>query len=434
MLTSLLPATAVILVILAALTACTTASPAPSPAATLAPRSDAATPALPPNTPEPESTPTSPREPTTVIPTAARASTPTITPSPQATVASGPTPTPGHPRALAPLEIQDAQGLRSALSRAELDCVGDAEGLARTLAGPGVASRDEQAELIGCLEDETVARLFLAGFVPGTEPLSLESSACVRAAFEVIDPRTVTTAGLEGDPGRAMAGSMTALLVTTACLNDEEWATAGPEMGMGPEDRVEGQCLMEALGGPGEMAAAMIAAQEGDFAALAGAGEECGLDMGPPGQAPTGPSQAPTTVPLPTQVNQAPSQAQDIPALTDDQVTKMKESISGDPILTVMLQGGYTINDYGPWVAGDRAFIGAIAEIFLTALTDYQGSLPMVGFEPAEDASKEYISETLNITASGIKSLIILVDLAEEEVVGIEIGESDTLTFSAEGE
>ena len=142
--------------------------------------------------------------------------------------------------------------------------------------------------------------------------------------------------------------------------------------------------------------------------------------MGPP------PGQAPTPVPLPTQVNQAPSQAQDIPALTDDQVAKMQESISVDPILTVMLQGGYTINDYGPWVAGDRTFIGAIAKIFLTTPTDYQGNLPIVAFEPAEDGSKEYISEAVNITATGIRSLIILVDLAEEEVVGIEIGDSDT--------
>ena len=39
---------------------------------------------------------------------------------------------------------------------------------------------------------------------------------------------------------------------------------------------------MEALGGPGNMAAAMTAAQEGEFAELASAGTECGLEMGPP--------------------------------------------------------------------------------------------------------------------------------------------------------
>ena len=152
------------------------------------------------------------------------------------------------------------------------------------------------------------------------------------------------------------------------------------------------------------------------------------------GRHPPAPHQHRLRFPCQRKSAKQPSQAQDIPALTDGQVAKMKESISGDPILTVMLQGGYTINDYGPWVAGDRTFIGAIAEIFLTTPTDYQGSLPMVGFEPAEDGSKEYLSGTLNITASGIKSLIILIDLSEEEVVGIEIGESDTLTLSADGE
>ena len=114
-----------------------------------------------------------------------------------------------------------------------------------------MAPREEQAELLDCLEDETLAKLFLAGFVPGPEPLSLETSQCVRAAFEVIDPRSVMTAGIEGDPGRAMAGSMAAFSVTTACLSDKEWQRAGPETGMSPEDREAGQCLMEAWPGRG---------------------------------------------------------------------------------------------------------------------------------------------------------------------------------------
>ena len=413
MLKLLLPAS---IGILMALLACTTATPVPSPTAAPAQRDAAATPALQPDTPVPEATATPASSPE-----------PATTERPTATPAVPATPTP--PGVLAPLPLQDPQALLSELSDAEVDCIGgDAEKLARSLPPPNTAPAEELGEFIQCLDDETLARIFLAGFVPGTEPLSLESSACVRAAFDVIKPRKVMTAGLEGDPGAAMAGSMAALTVTIACLNDEEWEAAAPGLGMRLEERAGMQCLMAALDGPREMATAMRAAQEGDLTGLAKAGAECGLDMGPP------PGQASTPVPLPTQVNQAPSQSQDIPALTDDQVARMKESISGDPILTVMLQGGYTINDYGPWVAGDRTFIGAIAEIFLTSPTDHQGSLPMVGFEPAEDGSKEYRSGTFNITATGIKSLIILVDIAEEAVVGIEIGESDTFTLSADGE
>ena len=410
--------TTVFTVILMAPAACTGAAPAPELTETPASSTAAVATLLPPSTPAPtETPPPAPTERPTDLPTA----TPTIPP----------TPTPAG--VLAPLPIQDPQALLSGISDAELDCIGEPERLARVFAGLGSPSPAALAEVFGCLDDDTLARLFLAGFV--ARPLSPETSQCVRAAFKVIDPRAVMTAGIEEDSGRAMAGSMAALLVTTACLNDEEWEQASPDMGMSPEDRVAGQCIMEALGEPGEMAKAMTAAGKGDFAALAEAGEECGLHMGPPPrQAPRGPSPAPTPVPLPTEVDQMSFPAQDIPALTDDQVTKMGESISGDPILTVMLQGGYTINDYGPWVGGDRTFIGAIAEIFLTTPTNYQGSLPVVGFEPAEDGSKEYFSGTLNIAASDIKSLVVLVDIAEEEVVGIEIGESETLTLSADGE
>ena len=195
----------------------------------------------------------------------------------------------------------------SELSDTELACIGDdAEKLARSLAGARPASREDQAEFIRCLEDETLARILLAGFVPGPGPLSQESSGCVRAAFEVIDRRTVMTAGMDGDPGRAMAGNMAALFVTMACLNDQEWEATAPQVGMGPQERAGMVCLMEALGGPGEMAEAMISAGDGDFTDMAWAGKECGLDMGPvPGQAPATPPPAP----MPTATMEAPTPA-----------------------------------------------------------------------------------------------------------------------------
>ena len=282
---------------------------------TTTPESSAATTPLPANspTPEPTAAPTpteipvpteSPNERPTAEPTSTPASTPTLEPT--ATLALD--------ELLVPLQLQDPQMI-SELSEDELACIGDnPERLARSLTGQGPASREEQAEFIRCLEDETVARIFLAGFVPGPGPLSQESSGCVRAAFEVIEPRTVMTAGMDGDPGRAMAGSMAAFSVTMACLNDQEWEETAPQVGMGQEERVGMVCLMEALGGPGEMAAAMIAAGEGDFTDMARAGSECGLDMGPvPGQAPVTPPppptmEAPTPAPTPTTLTPSPTQ------------------------------------------------------------------------------------------------------------------------------
>ncbi len=115
-------------------------------------------------------------------------------------------------------------------------------------------------------------------------------------------------AGMEGDPGRAMAGSMAAFSVTTACLNDQEWAAAASMTGIGPDERAGMQCLMEALGGPGPMATAMTAAQEGEFVELASAGTECGLEMGPPpGQPPGTPPPAPTPAPTTTTPGSTPT-------------------------------------------------------------------------------------------------------------------------------
>ena len=299
----LLSITALLLIILAALLACTGVTPTPETTVPTAPTGIAAATALPANTPTPEATATP-----TERPTAARAATPT----------SPPTPAPAPGGRLAPIQMQEPGALLSALSDAELTCIGDdPEQLNRALTGAGPLSREERGEFFECLEDETMARIFLAGYVRGPTPLSQETSDCVRAGFAVIDPRAVMTAGIEGDPGRAMAGSLATLWVTMACLNDEEWEATRLQVGVGPEEREGIQCLLAALGGPGQMATAMVAAREGEFAELASAGADCDLDMGPlPGQPPGTPPPAttpastpgatPTTVPstaTPTQAS-----------------------------------------------------------------------------------------------------------------------------------
>ena len=270
MLRTIIQATPIILIFMATLAACS--GPTPNPTAT----------ATPTETPAPTAT---------ANPTAAPTETPTISPVPEE-----PTPTQTLDGRLAPIRLQDSESLQSALSNAELACIGDdPETLKWSLTGQRPTSREEQARLIGCLNDETLARLFLAGFVPGPGPLSTESSECVRAAFDVINPREVMTAGLEGNPGMAMASSMAALSVTMACLSDEEWDQAAPAVGISEEERAGAQCLMAGLGGPRQMAEAMQAAGEGDFTKLAEAGAVCGLNMAPAsGQAPVTLPQTPT--------------------------------------------------------------------------------------------------------------------------------------------
>ena len=276
------------LVALLALAACSDSTPSLTVVPTPTPQTRAIT--------APDNLPKAPTETPTAVPTSTPAAS---SPTPE------PTATPAALGLLAPLQVLDSFVLLSELPANELACVGDnPEKLARSLAGTGSAPREEQTKFIGCLDDETLARIFLAGFLPGPGPLSQETSDCVRAGFAVIDPRTVMTAGIDGDPGRAMAGSMTGLFVTITCLNDEEWYAAASRLGMRPDERVGMRCLLDELGGPGEMAEAMQAAGEGDSTNLTQAAIDCGLDMGPvPGQPPASPPSNPT----PTVTVQAPT-------------------------------------------------------------------------------------------------------------------------------
>ena len=297
MLRTLLPATAALLAILAALLACQGATPTTGPMETTARSTVAATPSLMPNIPSPAAT-LAPTETPSERPTAA--STPTSQPAPEPTATQAPD---GR---LAPIRLQDSQALVSSLSHAELSCIGDVtETLEHVRAWPSQEAKDEMLRLIGCLSNETLARLFLAGFIPGPEPLSLETSDCVRAVFAVIDPREVMTAGIEDDPqraGRSMAASAAVATTTTACLNDLEWERFIGMKEIGPQERADLQCLLEVLGGPGEMAEAVRVDRDGDSAGLEEAAAACGLDREPAtGQGPADPQTTPTaTVETPT--------------------------------------------------------------------------------------------------------------------------------------
>ena len=157
-----------ILAILVALTACSDPGPAPDPTETPGAGTVAATPALIPNTPTPEV-----------------ASTPAPTPLP----------TPAPPGTPSPLPPTDQEALLSGLSEDELACIGeDPERMLAALTRGAPASIEEQAEFIQCLDDNTVDRLFMATIVP--VQLGTETTTCVQEGLDIIDPRTVMTAGL----------------------------------------------------------------------------------------------------------------------------------------------------------------------------------------------------------------------------------------------
>jgi hypothetical protein len=125
---------------------------------------------------------------------------------------------------------------------------------------PELAKEEDRAILIGCLEHETLLRLFLTPVLDQAGPLSVESSACIRDAFADADlAALITAAGAGADEGSeaAMVGAMTGLFAILSCLSTDEFQAAGPALGMGPDDYQGFKCVLDALGGPEELAALM---------------------------------------------------------------------------------------------------------------------------------------------------------------------------------
>ena len=190
---------------------------------------------------------------------------------------------------IAPLRMDDPEAIASELSESELTCLSesaDTDRLLQLFAAPDLATLEEQGQLIGCLEDETLLRIFLTGLIGESAPLSEETSMCIRGGMQGIDLRLVMLAGNAGDAEAAMVGSMSALFLTLSCLNEEEFEAAAPALDMNPEDRESFQCALEQLGGPEGMAETLGSGNENSFMALFGAAMGCGLQIG--GEAPGG--------------------------------------------------------------------------------------------------------------------------------------------------
>ena len=281
------------LLILGALLACSSPDPTPAPTA--------------PPTPVP---PTATAEPTPTLGQTAPSETPetTLAPSAQQQPGSQPQTTPAPdtgetPEAesttepgnrLQPLPVQGRTDLQGELSQAELDCIGDgADRIAGAITGrsPLQATDEEKLHLLECLSDETMARLFIANFVPSGQTMGEETSDCATLAFEVIDPRETMTSGARNDFTGAMAAGMAMMMITAYCMNDEEFAANAPLLDLAEEDRTQVRCITGELGGPKELAEAMMTAQYGSPEAITAAAEACGIDTGPiPAPAPEQPN------------------------------------------------------------------------------------------------------------------------------------------------
>ncbi len=209
------------------------------------------------------------------------------------------------PEDLRPVDLGNPQVFLSGLSDEEQSClsdkdIGPQELLQMTGRAPG-GSRETTADIVNCLQDDTVLRLFLTSLVGQVEPFSEETSSCIREGFVPIDLRGLLAPAVAGDTTvNSLALGMATLNVTVVCMNDDEWETYAPRLGMQLEDRESAACLFEELGGPAQLVEAMQAASLGDTPdEFIRASQICGLDF-PLLQAPSPPpAPTPTSDPVP---------------------------------------------------------------------------------------------------------------------------------------
>ena len=189
---------------------------------------------------------------------------------------------------LAPIDPANPQAFLAALPAAEQACLAANSDPRRviTLAGlPGAAitSPQEVADAIDCLGDDTMLRIFVSGMLTGIGPISPESSDCLRAGFANYDLRSAMRPGAAGSDA---PGDMVAFYQTLSCLNEAEWQAAAPVLELNPGDRATLQCVIDTLGGPSKLAAALEPDAAGrPAAAYLTAAAQCGMNLTP--QSPT---------------------------------------------------------------------------------------------------------------------------------------------------
>ena len=216
------------------------------------------------------------------------------------------------PEDLRPVDVGNPLAFLSGLSDGEQSClsdkdIGPQDITQMTGRAPG-SSPETTAAIINCLQEETVLRMFLTTLVGQVEPFSQDTSGCIREGFIPLDLRGLLAPAVAGNtPANSLALGMAALNVTVVCMNDDEWETYAPRLGMQPEDRERAACLFEELGGPAQLVEAMRAASLGETPEeFIGASQICGLDVEslPP----------PSAVPTPAPTSTAPSGATADPA------------------------------------------------------------------------------------------------------------------------
>ncbi len=200
----------------------------------------------------------------------------------QGPVATVSTPATSGFGAITPLSINDPATLLSQLSPEEQTCISsrwNAEELNLIFTNPDFANPGEPEQILQCFSDDTVLRIFVTGTLALQQPLSAETSACIRGGMQGMDLRSMMASGIGGAEEPDPIEGMSVFFLTTSCLNETEWLAASGALQMDPGQRESMQCTVQAMGGPEEMAQALQSEDGTGIFGLMAAALQCGLQM-----------------------------------------------------------------------------------------------------------------------------------------------------------
>ena len=157
--------------------------------------------------------------------------------------------------------------LASELSGAELSCLsetGDPQQLLK-LVNSKDATPQEREALESCLENKTLLKIYLQELTDEIGPLSSNTSTCISAGLENLDLPAIMLPNMEApDKNARIVQGLARLIITRACLDEQEWQAASQPMGLQPDGMKDIQCTLKLLGGP-EGIVASLEPEEGEM-------------------------------------------------------------------------------------------------------------------------------------------------------------------------
>ena len=156
-------------------------------------------------------------------------------------------------RQIKTLDIQDHLALNSGIPQGESQC-------ARKYGGPqilvqGTGDREEVKDVVDCLSNETLLRIFVSTMTARPTDLETDTSSCIRSGMRMMDLREImgqiqgTDAEIINRAHSAIAG----MTLTVSCLSDTEWEAANARLRTDGDMREEAVCVLKAMGGPAGM-------------------------------------------------------------------------------------------------------------------------------------------------------------------------------------